>query len=766
MPRVPVSRVGLSIILIAGVIAAGAAFVAWRDGGAPPARAQTSPPANDNFAQATDVGAFDQKVGGGDQLPFEQSVSTAGATLEQGEAAPCAATGATVWYSFRPQVAGTVYVTTAGSSFDTVLYAATATGFVPSPPGQNLAGLACDDNGAGGTQAALSFPYVPNEQYFIQAGGKAGASGDLKIRLECRPACPPQNDNFGNSLGFGLDGYQQDSRWHADTTAATLEPGEPAACGNMTKTVWYTFYGSNPTRLVIDTAGSNFPTAIAVYTYDNFSASPPGNLARLACGTSSGATPARLVFDATEPGNAVLVQIGGVDGAGGELKVNFSCDPACPPYNDRSMNAGYQLVGRIEDAVNTQGATVDPGEPAQCAPVGHTVWYGLISNTSGITVSVDTTGSTYDTVAAVYDAQAFGVPYDQYRNVTCVDNAGGPQAKLQFRMEANKVYAVQIGGRGDASGDLNLIIDCVPAPCPPADDTPGMASFIGVPDYVMNGYTVSEDIRGATTDPSEPLDCGPMAKTTWYQVYSSVEANVVFDTRDSEYSTALAAYDAPPGSPPGGFRRLGCDAPGAGRQARLSVPVHANQTIWVQAGAVGGEGGTLVLRAFCDPACPPRNDNVGAADYMYPAQYSIYVITRGATLEPDEPRPCADIGATAWYQFTTGTAGTLTLDVRASDVPAAVALYRVDGLSPPGGLRNIGCAAGVLDAQLEPNTAYYVQVGGVSGAGGALQIYADCQPASCAGSVAGPEDGGPIPGSGGPIRAPDTGSGGYLPGSH
>jgi hypothetical protein len=55
-------------------------------------------------------------------------------------------------------------------------------------------------------------------------------------------------------------------------TAATLEPGEPTAGGRMNKTVWGNVTVPARSRVVIHTFGSDFDTALAVYTGDTVDA--------------------------------------------------------------------------------------------------------------------------------------------------------------------------------------------------------------------------------------------------------------------------------------------------------------------------------------------------------------------------------------------------------------------------------------------------------------------------------------------------------------
>ncbi len=351
---------------------------------------------------------------------------------------------------------------------------------------------------------------------------------------------------------------------------------------------------------------------------------------------------------------------------------------------------------------------------------------------------------------------------------TCVNNSGGPQARLQFQATNIKTYFLQVGGRDGASGTLLLNIDCDPSPCPPQNDNSGSPLYTSVPGYFpLNDY---RDTRGATTDAGEPLDCGNMGRTVWYSVYSPSRVTLAFDTAGSSYGTAIAAYASTEAfSPPGGgTQRIGCSPDGA----RIEFEMQPNTSYYVQVGGAGGAGGDLQVHADCVPACPPQNDNIAAAATLYDGLQAT-LLTRAATIEPGEPQPCGDVGATVWYVVHAYEGSTLRISAAGSDFPAVVAVYRLDGFSPPpGSLSLVGCADPSQDSTIEFDAAaggdYFVQAGGVAGASGTLQFSNRCVSDVCPdGVVVGPDTGGQAPGGGrGAVALPSTGNGGYLPGSH
>ena len=150
----------------------------------------------------------------------------------------------------------------------------------------------------------------------------------------------------------------------------------------------------------------------------------------------------------------------GVDGRNKEINTN----PRGPkpggkaPANDLPSGAKLMTVGS-KTSVATKGARPAFEEPFECLtfeepggvfalPVGHTVWYRIVG--TGGPVTVDTAGSDYDTVVAVYTADGAGgfTPVPD----ACVDDVGlDPvgvtlQSAVTFDTVAGTSYYVQIGG--------------------------------------------------------------------------------------------------------------------------------------------------------------------------------------------------------------------------------------------------------------------------------------------------------------------------------
>ena len=128
------------------------------------------------------------------------------------------------------------------------------------------------------------------------------------------------------------------------------------------------------------------------------------------------------------------------------------------PANDLPSGAKLLTVGS-RTTVATKGASPEREAPYECLsfeedgeiieiPVGHTVWYRIVG--TGGTVTIDTAGSDYDTVAAVYTSDGAG-GFDPVPGA-CVDDVPLEplgrtlQTAVTWQTVAGTVYYVQIGG--------------------------------------------------------------------------------------------------------------------------------------------------------------------------------------------------------------------------------------------------------------------------------------------------------------------------------
>jgi hypothetical protein len=262
----------------------------------------------------------------------------------------------------------------------------------------------------------------------------------------------------------------------------------------------------------------------------------------------------------------------------------------------------------------------------------------------------------------------------------------------------------------------------------------------------------------------EQLGCGNMGRTVWLQLYPyNSDVPLIFETAGSSFDTAIAVYEFPSyETPVSDYTRVACSEGGQGQQADIEFNVEPGKMYVVQLGGRNGASGDMQVNGRCETYCPPQNDHLRFAEQTC-VSCGHAADTRGATLEPGEMQPCGNIGKTVWFSLQPGAVD-YNFRTEGSEFPAAIAVYRFEGASPPGALRMLECSStGSLDIAVEDGFGYLVQVGGVDGASGMLNFQANCTDRCPPGLFPVPVDTGGAGQPGGGVRPPDTGNGGYLP---
>jgi hypothetical protein len=401
-----------------------------------------APPTPDNVARASRI----------DALPYFDVRDTSGATLEEGEPQPCGDIGATVWYAWTvtasPPISEPVTFATNGSDYDTVLAVYRATNGFSPPDGANLELVGCNDDAAAGAPellglpggaSSVSFTAEAGSTYYIQAGGKSGATGLLVLNGFCDsdPAC---------SSGGAVSGRVTGTR------------GEPIAGAFV-----------SADRDVCCAYGYAYSGADGRYTINNL---PPGAYRVFA---SRDPYIGEYYDGATIPGDATLVLAVArflTRGIDFELSrpdpdnIAFAVEIDGVPYGDER---------------DTTGATLEEGEPQPCGNIGSTAWYRFapaFSPPLSGTVSVHTVLSDFDTVLAVYavDALVPSPPGGTLELIACNDDLvadatctpaetcvplGIPpeshnRSLVEFTVNPGTIYYIQAGGRDGAQGTLRL----------------------------------------------------------------------------------------------------------------------------------------------------------------------------------------------------------------------------------------------------------------------------------------------------------------------
>jgi hypothetical protein len=228
---------------------------------------------------------------------------------------------------------------------------------------------------------------------------------------------------------------------------------------------------------------------------------------------------------------------------GGNASGTFISDQQCaPPENDECAGAVVIACGDVLSA-STAAATTT-GEPGTfCGttnPNGAGIWYTYTGISDGDFVTVDLTGSTYDTKLFLYTGSC-GM-------VTCIDGnddgGAGTTSRLTFVEEAGVTYYLYAAGFDGASGTLNVAVSCDQAapgnsfataiPFTPSPEGTGCAADTFTVDF-------GDTSNGIFTDAPTDATCGGLQDI--FYTWTATEENLLFDTGLSSPGIAIYATD-------------------------------------------------------------------------------------------------------------------------------------------------------------------------------------------------------------------------------
>jgi subtilisin family serine protease len=386
--------------------------------------AGASGPANDNFTSRTALTGTNPNV----------ATNNANATKQSGEPNHAGNSGGkSLWWSWTAPGNGSVTVTTSGSNFDTLLAAYT---------GSSLTGLTAvasnDDYGSGNT-SQITFTAQSGVTYQIAVDGYNGASGNIAMNLVFAVTAPG-NDNFANRIT--LSGSNPTAT--GSNVGASKESGEPNHAGNSGgRSVWWRWVAPSSGTVTISTAGSSFDTILGIYTGGAANA-----LAGVVSDDDGGTNNTSLVTFSAQSGQPYQIAVDGYGGASGSIALSISFQSSQAPSNDNFVNAVSVTTGFVYFGSNVNG-TKEANEPRHNEnDGGKSVWWRWTAPANG-TVTLDTIGSNFDTLLAVYT----GNTVSTLTEVASDDDSGGSRtSRVNFQAVSGTTYRIAVDGWADTSG--------------------------------------------------------------------------------------------------------------------------------------------------------------------------------------------------------------------------------------------------------------------------------------------------------------------------
>ena len=507
--------------------------------------------------------------------------------------------GRSVWFSWTAPASGDAVFDTMGSTLNTLLAVYT---------GSTLNGLTLvaenndavpDDPDGDGVPfigfSRVRFRAASGTTYRVAVDGFnpiTPAFGSISLHYYSVSA-PPANDNFANATTLsGTKGQMA-----GNNLSATRQPGEPAhSISAGGRSVWFNWTAPASGQATFDTFGLYFDSVLAVYTGDSIdSLTPivanddivPGliQLSRASFAATAGTT-YHIVVDGYS--NAVAGATADFNPFTLNWELAFNA-----PTNDLFSQA--RLLPGATGSLTTSNSTAvfEWLEPLHGPLSGKSLWFQWASPRDR-DVTINTSGSTFDTLLAVYTGNDFlslaSVAFnDDFTNLT---------SSVTFAATAGTTYFIAVDGynpgNGRGSEHGTVVLYWSQSGGPPAND------------YLADAFTLT-GLSGATnsvtwdatTELNEP-DRGLLTPnaSSWHRWTAPVTGWFTFDTIGSSIDTVLAVYV---GSEFASFQEIGSndDIDNAVPVLQSRVTFRATNNVTYQIAVDGKSGaaeGEFVLR--------------------------------------------------------------------------------------------------------------------------------------------------------------------------
>jgi hypothetical protein len=252
--------------------------------------------------------------------------------------------------------------------------------------------------------------------------------------------------------------------------------------------------------------------------------------------------------------------------------------------NDNFVNAAALAGATGSTTGTTVGMTKETGEPNHAGNSGgHSIWFTWVAPGAG-SVTINTTGSAFDTLLAVYT----GTSVTALTTVASNDDANGAtQSSVTFNAVSGTTYRVAVDGYGGATGAVKLAWSQGAAASGPANDAFASAAVLS---GTAGGTTV-----GATKEAGEPNHAGNAGgKSIWWSWTAPIAGATTLTTAGSSYDTLLAVYT---GSALSALTAVASNDDANGTtQSQVGFTAVAGTTYRIAVDGYGGASGSVAIR--------------------------------------------------------------------------------------------------------------------------------------------------------------------------
>jgi hypothetical protein len=324
------------------------------------------------------------------------------------------------------------------------------------------------------------------------------------------------------------------------------------------------------------------------------------------------------------------------------------------PVNDNFGGSGISGALGTVFGDNTD-STAQPGEPSGPSTPDTTVWYSWTAPESGPT-TFSLRDAAFDTALSVFT----GSSVSGLTTIATNDDFNGTlQSKLTFTATAGTTYRIRVDGFTAAHGPFSLQW----AQNPPANDDFAAATAVSG----VAGKASGSNAR-STGEPGEPSHVGVPDASVWYRWVAPESGPVVFNTREANFDTTLAAYT---GSSITGLTQVAANDDVNGvTQSKIAFTAVAGTEYRIAVDGFSNARGNITLQWSVNR---PANDDFAQARALPGTAGITPASSVRATGEPGELdyHGGAIADNSVWFRWTPTVSG-----------PAVVRLGSVSGFSP------------------------------------------------------------------------------------
>ena len=385
--------------------------------------------------------------------------------------------------------------------------------------------------------ARTTFEVKEGERYVIEVMDLAtepGQNARLDLNLAPKGAGPP-NDDFAKRVGLRGDQVKVTS----SLVGATSELGEPmhADLSPPQKSVWWKWMAPSDGSLKIQVAATDFESKLALYAGWQVD-----DLILVASNANAPAGSTNVSIETeVRQGVEYAIAVSGYGGDQGALALDLTFNSSGvrqSPTNDdfQSGKFVFEQDGRVTGGNDFASAEINEPEHGAHASPTNSIWWKWLAADSG-KATVDTHGSDFDTVLAVYQGSSV-------QELSLVqsndDHEETSTSQLSFDAQAGETYAIAVDGFENTTGQVVLNLKLVPA----AVQTPSNDKIENAREITDFSQPVAGSNRGATgkaNEPSHTAESRPLA-SVWWKWVSDRSSFVGFDTLGSSFDTTIAIY--------------------------------------------------------------------------------------------------------------------------------------------------------------------------------------------------------------------------------